>query len=167
MFTTERLEIAPLTAADAPRLFESLRSHELYRYVPDTPPVSVEALAERYAALAAGAPPGSDERWYNWVASLRADGTPVGTLQATVRPATRAASIAYVLLPGSWGRGYATEGVGRMLEHLAAIGEAERFVAEIDARNERSIAVVERLGFRFSHEEPTREGVDRVYDRSA
>lgn len=47
----------------------------------------------------------------------------------------------------SWGRGYATVAARAALERARAAG-ISRVVAMVDARNERSIAVTERLGMR-------------------
>jgi [ribosomal protein S5]-alanine N-acetyltransferase len=52
----------------------------------------------------------------------------------------------YSLTPGSWGQGYATEAARAVLDHaLGPLGLPE-VLAEVDAGNTASIAVVERLG---------------------
>jgi [ribosomal protein S5]-alanine N-acetyltransferase len=52
----------------------------------------------------------------------------------------------YSLAPGSWGQGYATEAARAVLDHaLGPLGLPE-VLAEVDAGNAASIAVVERLG---------------------
>ncbi|MFH8518934.1 GNAT family N-acetyltransferase [Streptomyces gelaticus] len=64
----------------------------------------------------------------------RADFGPVGEIE-----------IGWRLARPAWGRGYATTAARLTLERLRAAG-VERVVAAIDAGNERSIAVAERLG---------------------
>jgi RimJ/RimL family protein N-acetyltransferase len=50
------------------------------------------------------------------------------------------------LTPASWGRGYATEAARAVLDHaLGPLGLPE-VLAEVDAGNTASTAVVERLG---------------------
>jgi RimJ/RimL family protein N-acetyltransferase len=67
-------------------------------------------------------------------------------VQATVR-ADGSAAVAYVLSPGAWGRGYATEaltGLGAWLERAWGVTTLD---ATVDRRNRRSIALLERHGF--------------------
>jgi ribosomal-protein-alanine N-acetyltransferase len=54
--------------------------------------------------------------------------------------------IFYSLAPASWGKGYATEAARAVLDHaLGPLGLLE-VLAEVDAGNTASIAVIERLG---------------------
>ena len=54
--------------------------------------------------------------------------------------------IFYSLAPGSWGKGYATEAAGAVLDYaLGPLGLPE-VLAEIDEGNTASMAVIERLG---------------------
>jgi [ribosomal protein S5]-alanine N-acetyltransferase len=54
--------------------------------------------------------------------------------------------IFYSLAPASWGKGYATEAARAVVEHaLGPLGLPE-VLAEVDAGNTASVAVVERLG---------------------
>jgi [ribosomal protein S5]-alanine N-acetyltransferase len=146
MTRTTRLRIERLVPAHAAVLFEDLCEPALYTFIPDDPPVSVEALAARYERLAAGAPPDRSEAWRNWTMFDAADGRPVGTLQATIYP-DGCASIAYLVVVRRWREGFAREGVAWMLDHLVANG-VTRFDANIDTRNAASIGLVESLGFR-------------------
>lgn len=142
--TTARLVLEPLVVAHAPRLFATLSDPAIHRYIDETPPVSVDALAERYARLERRAPPGGGARWLNWVL-VDADGSCVGYVQATVEDGI--AWVAWVLGSRWWGRGLATEAVTAMLDHLAAGPDVARFLATVDAGNARSIRLLERLGF--------------------
>ncbi|MEV6399697.1 GNAT family N-acetyltransferase [Streptomyces sp. NPDC051907] len=53
--------------------------------------------------------------------------------------------IGWRLTRAAWGKGYATAAARTTLERVRAAG-VERVVAMVDARNARSIAVIERLG---------------------
>jgi ribosomal-protein-alanine N-acetyltransferase len=54
--------------------------------------------------------------------------------------------IFYSLMPGSWGKGYATEAARAVVEHaLGPLGLPE-VLAEVDEGNAASVAVVKRLG---------------------
>ena len=151
---TERLSIAPLRAAHAPLLFPHLADPRQYAYVPDAARASVAELWQRFADLERGAPPGSGERWLNWVVSLRAHGAPIGTLQATVMPASGRAWIGYALFTHAWGLGYATEGCAWLVAELARHHAVRELLASVDTRNAKSIALLERLGFERVATEP-------------
>ncbi|MDE2571141.1 MAG: GNAT family N-acetyltransferase [bacterium] len=130
----------------ARELFADLRDPRIYAFMPDDPPLSVEALALRYVIWERRQSPDGRERWLNWVVRLAHGGEPVGLLQATV-PTRGAALVAYLLFPRRWGKGYAREGVRRVLELLFVEYGVERVAASIDTRNDRSIALVRSLGF--------------------
>jgi ribosomal-protein-alanine N-acetyltransferase len=142
---TPRLLLEPLIEAHAAELFAGLCAPELYAHLDETPPISATALAARYRFLEARRSPGGDEAWLNWALRERASGALVGTVQATVRE--RESEIAYVLLRGAWGRGLASEAVAALLALLHADFAAHEFVAHVDPRNSRSVALLERLGF--------------------
>jgi RimJ/RimL family protein N-acetyltransferase len=136
------LAFEPLAEHHAARVFGELQAAELYAYIPEQPPSSVDALAARYARLAAGGPTG--ELWRNWIA-LDGD-VPVGTLQATVYGDGRA-DVAWVIFPRYWRRGYGTASAAWMLEQLAAHDGVTRFEATIDPRNTASLRLAAKLGF--------------------
>ncbi|MGZ3675328.1 MAG: GNAT family N-acetyltransferase [Ktedonobacterales bacterium] len=144
--TTTRLLLEPLVAAHAPDLFPLLQDDRLYTYIPQEPPLSVDALAARYRRLAARRSPDGQHIWLNWVARLQAAQMYVGTFEATIEP-DRTALLAYMIFPPHQGKGYAREGSTAVLEHLVRDYGVRLVAAEIDTRNGASIGVVEALGF--------------------
>jgi ribosomal-protein-alanine N-acetyltransferase len=144
--TTARLELEPLAGDHAERLWEGLRDERLYEFLDEEPPVSLAALRERYEVLARGRSRDGREIWLNWAVRVRDLDRYAGYVQATVTPPD-VASIAYVLFPEFWGKGYAREAVEAMNAHLAAHYGARDLRATVDVRNARSIALLERLGF--------------------
>jgi RimJ/RimL family protein N-acetyltransferase len=80
----------------------------------------------------------------NWVVR-NGEGHVVGYVQATV--AAPDAWVAYVLGRPYWGHGYATAATRLMMQHLGAMLGVRRFLATVDRRNARSLAVLGRLGF--------------------
>jgi RimJ/RimL family protein N-acetyltransferase len=139
-----RLALEPLRAEHAARLFPLLADPRLYVYVDDEARASVALLAARFAELARGAPAGSNETWLNWVIWRRAGGAAIGTLQATLESDGRA-WIGYLLTPSAWGQGFATEACHWLITDLAQRHGAREILASVDARNARSIALLERL----------------------
>ena len=144
--TTRRLQIQPLRREHAPALFAALSHARIYDYLCESAPHSVQALMRRYRRLERGAPPGAGESWLNWAVRLRHASIYIGTLQATVTHG-RAASVAYVVAPRFWGRGYAVEACRWLIDHLAHRHRVVEFHATVDARNERSWRLLQRLSF--------------------
>ena len=143
---TPRLLLEPLVADHAAALFESLRPPDLYSYIPQDPPSSLEALKIRYAALSTRHSPDGQEDWLNWALRQHATAIYVGTVQATVH-ADHTALLAYMIFPAFWRQGYAREGCARVLTHLFEDYRVSRVAAEIDTRNAASIQLIEALGF--------------------
>ena len=143
---TPRLRLEPIEPRHAAILFQGLQGERLYEFIADTPPKSVEALSERYARLASRRSPDGRERWLNWAIFCQETERYIGYVQATIAP-RGAALIAYVLFEEHWGHGYAGEAVARMIEHLVAAYHVSELCASVDVRNQRSIALLDRLGF--------------------
>jgi RimJ/RimL family protein N-acetyltransferase len=143
---TARLLLEPLATHQAALLFEALQAAELYTFIPQDPPSSLDALTARYAVLASRRSPDGQEIWLNWVLRLHDTGVYVGTVQATLR-ADHTALLAYMVFPPFWGKGYAREGCDAVLAHLFERYRVSRVAAEIDTRNAASIHLIEALGF--------------------
>ena len=82
----------------------------------------------------------------NWSIWARDEARYVGFVQATLLP-DRPAQIAYRLVRDAWGKGYAREAATAMLAHVRIAWDVSEFIATVDARNKRSIATLEALGF--------------------
>lgn len=124
-------------------MFEVLRDPLIYPYLDFPPPPSLEHVQRVYAQLEHRRSPDGREIWLNWIVIRDA---PIGFVQATIRGED--ADVAYVLGSAHWGHGYAFEAMTAMLEHLAASYGVRRFFATVEEENERSIRLLERLGFR-------------------
>ena len=142
--TTERLALEPLTATHAAEMYDVLRDPALYDHLDYGPPASPDALRSVYRELEPRLSPDGSQLWLNWVVRLGADA--LGFVQATVEGED--AWVAYVLARAAWGRGYASEATGAVLEHLRTAYGVRRFLAVTEVANERSIALLTRLGFR-------------------
>jgi ribosomal-protein-alanine N-acetyltransferase len=143
---TQRLDLEPLNEAHADALWAPLADSRLYAHVPQDPPLSLDALRERFGLLSARRSPHGDQLWLNWVMRERGAGPYRGRLQATVSP-DALALIAYEVFPPHWGRGFAIEGCRRMIEWLVDELGVQQFVAEVDSLNAASLRLLDRLGF--------------------
>lgn len=152
--TTGRLVLEPLVAGHAEALFVVLSEPELYAHLDHGPPPSLEHLRGVYEQLEARVSPDGTQLWLNWAIRPRG-GAPIGFVQATVSGAD--AWVAYVLARERWGRGFASEAVGAMIDHLRSACGVRRFLATTERRNDRSVRLLRRLGFRAAGEAELRE----------
>ena len=137
--------LEPRTAAHAEAMFAVLADPALYEFVEETPPLSVEALRDRFARSESRQSPDGTEHWLNWVVR-GASREVAGYVQATVE-ANLDTNVAYMFGKAHWGRGLATQAVARMLDVVAAEFGVTRFFIVAERANPRSIHVAERLGF--------------------
>ena len=143
---TPRLLLEPILPAHAPVLYERMQEVQLYRFIPQDPPASPQALEDRYGFLSARRSPDGREAWLNWAVREKRSHDYVGTLEATVEEDPRA-YIAYMIFVPYQRRGFAAEACGRLVEHLFEDYRVSVVAAEIDTRNVASITLVETLGF--------------------
>jgi RimJ/RimL family protein N-acetyltransferase len=147
---TPELTLEPLCTSHAEAMFELLRDEAIYRYLDYSAPPSVQHLRDVYARLEARMSPDRSDAWLNWV--IRPSGQPlVGYVQATVS-SSRSAHVAYILASKYWGHGYAHRAMLAMLEYLASDYDVERCRATVEVENQRSVRLLERLGFQLANE---------------
>lgn len=139
------LVLEPLVVGHAQEMFDILSEPELYRYLDYPPPPSVEHLRGVYARIESRKSTDGTQHWLNWL--VHPQGQPaVGYVQATVR-SDRTAWVGFVFSSKHWGRGYATRATQAVLDHVAFEYEVWRFLATVEVENQRSIRLLERLGF--------------------
>jgi ribosomal-protein-alanine N-acetyltransferase len=144
--SAERVRLRWLTATDIPALYAIFGDAEVTRYwgfatLPDL------AAAE---ALLAEIHRGFHQRTlFQWGVETIGTGEVVGTCTlAALDAANRRADLGFALGRAFWGRGYMTEILPPLLRFAFADLALHRVTADADPRNERSIRILERLGFR-------------------
>jgi ribosomal-protein-alanine N-acetyltransferase len=154
---TERLELRPLTPADAPAMaayaadpeLSALMTWEPHRSAADSL-AFIEGLV--LPAYAKGVPRA-------WGICLGAGGPLIGSMGLDwVSEPNRCMSLGYVLARAQWGKGYATE-AGRAVVAWAfpALG-LERLQADCSTENASSAKVLKKIGLKY-------EGTLRAYAR--
>ena len=137
--------LEPRTAAHAEALFAVLAEPALYEFIEEDPPVSIEALRQKFARSESRRSPDGSEQWLNWV--VRDEALHVaGYVQATVA-ADLQTYIAYLFGSAFWGRGIASAAVAQMLDIVAAEFGVSTFFVVAERSNGRSVRLAERLGF--------------------
>jgi len=153
LLETARLILEPVTAAHADESWAGLDDERMWTFYPELRPRSLEHLRTIYERRAQGSADES-EIWLNFVCRCRDSGELVGEVQATIVPAAQASYVAYGVFTKQQGKGYGREAVRALIDHVAQTYAIRRFWAEIDTKNERSIALIESLRFeqRETHE---------------
>lgn len=147
---TRRMVLEPIRVSHAGLVYEYLFDERLYRFIPQTPPESLQALEDRYEFLSSRVSPDGREVWLNWAMRERgSDDSYVGLMEATVceEGAAAVAYIVYMIFVPFQRRGFASEGCERIVRHLFEEYEVEVVAAEIGTRNAASVSLVESLGF--------------------
>ena len=140
---TERLVLRPFELDDADAFVDAWASEEWTSLLLSRP----MNRAEVHAMVRRRTEPGDGQ--FFGLAVVTHDGTVVGDsmlhLQGT---GLSEAEIGWTILPEHAGRGYATEAARAVLEMAFDHFGLRRVVANLDARNDRSAALCERLGMR-------------------
>jgi ribosomal-protein-alanine N-acetyltransferase len=144
-FTTARLKLDSLTAADAPALYALLRNPEVTRYL------SIDALASEQEAadlLALHARECAEWDEMRWAMRRAHDGHLIGTISLNGgHSALRRAEVGYVVAREQWRQGYAREAIKAVLAYAFGPLQLNRVEALVYAENEPSRALLRSLGF--------------------
>jgi RimJ/RimL family protein N-acetyltransferase len=141
-----RLLVRRFGDADAPALAEYRSEPEVARYQSWDAPFSLEAARSLIADFASA--DADTPGWFQWaVERVDAPGI-VGDIGVNLLEDGKQAMIGYTIAPAFQGRGYGTEVIARIADHLLVEKELHRLSAECDTRNEASVRLLERLGFR-------------------
>jgi RimJ/RimL family protein N-acetyltransferase len=97
---------------------------------------------------------GAAARRPSWWIVRVSDRTVVGTLIAAWDGSDDEVETSYSIVREHWGRGYATEAVGLLVEHAFASPLVRRVRAYCDEENEASARVLEKAGFRLDAHVP-------------
>ena len=147
---TSRLQLRELTPADAPFIRRLLNEPSFLRFIGDRG-VRNEADAVNY--LLRG-PMASYARHGHGLlrVGLRADDTPVGICGLVQRDTLPQPDIGFAFLPEHWSRGFAFEAADAALRHGRDALGLDEVLAIVSPGNDRSVALLERLGLRFEQE---------------
>lgn len=157
-FQTARLQARPVTLRDQ-AVFERLWADEQVGRTLG----GVRRSGEVRANLAASVEHWSRHRFGRWL--LHDDGQVVGTVKlARCEIAGRPeVELGYALFPACWGAGYATEAAVGALAYGRAVVGLREVVAFALTSNMASLAVMQRLGFRYEMDMELPAGPHALY----
>jgi RimJ/RimL family protein N-acetyltransferase len=142
---TARVSLRQLTAADTADIFAIFSDPEVMRYWdhgPMTKPSDASAYIEQiHDGL-------RRRQLFQWGVSDASAGRIVGTCTLThLSAAHQRGEIGFALARSHWGRGIAAEAVTTVVAFAFERLDLHRLEADADPRNDRSLRLLERLGF--------------------
>jgi RimJ/RimL family protein N-acetyltransferase len=144
---TERLVLRHFTAGDAEFIARLVNEPSFLKFIGDR---GVRTLDDARAYILNG-PVASYERFgfgLNRV-ELKESGVPIGMCGLLKRDSLEDPDIGYAFLPEFWSRGYAGESAAAVLSLARQTFGLKRLLAVVNADNESSIRLLERIGFRY------------------
>ena len=145
---TQRLVLRAFEADDFEPLLAIHSDPVAVRYVP-YPPRDRAALAPVLDRKRGNAELQVDGDMLELAAILRDTGTLVGDLLIALRSVEhQMVEVGYIFSPAYAGQGLATESVRALIDLAFGPLGARRVIARVDARNDRSLALLDRLGLR-------------------
>jgi RimJ/RimL family protein N-acetyltransferase len=146
---TERLLLRTMTGADVDDIHAYQSREDVCRYLMFEPR-SREEVSERVARYATAVSLGGDgDYWQLAVERASEPGRVIGDVYFTIKSVANAtAEIGWTLHPDFRGQGYMTEAARAVLELAFTELRLHRVTAELDPRNDGSVALCRRLGLR-------------------
>ena len=142
-FGSKLLTFEHIAQIHAAKLYEALRDPSVHQFINSKDFLTQRSVFDFIARVTQGPERDSGDRWLN-VACFLGDEV-IGLVQATVHGDW--AEIAFLFDPTFQGKGYATEAVSWMIDHLRDTPNIREFWATTVPRNERAIALLIRTGF--------------------
>jgi ribosomal-protein-alanine N-acetyltransferase len=98
-----------------------------------------------------------------WLVRLKESEASVGIITFIKRETLEYPDLGFAFLPEFEGKGYAFEASKEVLDKLAAAKTYKRILATTIPENQRSISLLEKLGFKFDHDMRDEKEVLRIY----
>ena len=142
----ERVSLRWLIEDDRLEIFEIFSHPEVVRFWSEPAQVesqeALDLIKETHELFRA-------HRLYQWGIALKDTGRIIGTCTlAGLDRQNRRAEIGFALAFDCWGSGYMTESLGALLRFAFEDLHLHRIEADVDPRNETTLRLLERLGFR-------------------
>jgi RimJ/RimL family protein N-acetyltransferase len=142
---TARLRLRPFSEADLDGIFALQSNSQVLRYW-DSPPWKKRWQAERFIGVCRQME--QDGTGARLAIERLEDNAFIGWCSLSKwNPEYRSAKLGYCLDEIAWGRGYATEAAGALLQWAFVSLDLNRVQSETDTRNVASCRVLEKLGF--------------------
>jgi len=144
---TDRLVLRRLSAEDGEFVLQLLNEPSWLRFIGDR---GVRTVDDARDYILTG-PVAMYERvgFGLYVTELKVDGAPIGLCGLIKRDGLEDVDIGFAFFPRFWGKGYAYESASAVMAYGRSVLGLDRIVAITSLDNDRSIALLQKLGFRF------------------
>lgn len=144
---TGRLMLEPITYGHAPALFPILHDPRTQQWNPSPRATTLDELRQEYADAEDGHPdPSRLGAGLTWAVRLADPHRYVGKIDVTVATTRWAINVGYIIAPGHWGHGYATEALQAVVDYLWTL-KVKGCIAYVRPGNVASCRVLQRVGF--------------------
>lgn len=143
---TERLRLRKLLVDDAEFIFRLLNEPSFIQNIGDK---GVRTIDDARLYILNGPMASYQKFGFGlWLVETKDSAEPVGICGLLKRDQLEDIDIGYALLPRFFGKGYAVESVSGVMDYAKTLGFS-RVVAIVNADNQSSIRVLEKVGFEF------------------
>jgi RimJ/RimL family protein N-acetyltransferase len=147
VLTTSRLALRELGEDDAPFILELLNDPSFIRNIGDR---NVRTLEDARGYIRNGPQASYSQHGFGlWLVERTDDRVPIGMCGLLKRDALDAPDIGFAYLPAVHGKGYGFEAARAVLDHARDTLHLSRVLAIVNADNEPSARLLEKLGMRF------------------
>jgi RimJ/RimL family protein N-acetyltransferase len=143
---TPRVDLRELSLDDADYILELLNEPAFIRFIGDK---GVRNLSDARDYLTQGPIESYVRNGFGLYAACLRDGTPMGMCGLVKREGLDDPDIGFAFLSRYWSKGYAVESAGAVLAYGVEELRLPRIVAIASPDNWSSIAVLEKIGFKF------------------
>lgn len=160
-FTTDRLNIRPLVLSDKQMVFELLNSQSWIKYIGDRNIKSLED-SESYIKTII-----ENKNYHYHVIELMPEQIPIGIITFLYRNRQDFPDLGFAILPDYEGRGYAYEACKGYIDKLIINNVSNKILGITLVDNEKSIKLLEKLGFKFAYIKHDNQKQLSVYELNA
>lgn len=147
MLQTARVRLRTMASSDAAFYLHLVNDPSWLRFIGDK---GIHSLDDARSAIETGPLESQRVNGFSlYAVELRADGTPLGICGLVRRETLPDVDLGYAFLPAHCGQGYAREAAAAVLAHATEDLGMSRLLAIVSPDNERSIRLLDALGFRF------------------
>ena len=144
-FDSERVHFRGINETDAPEIVEWRSDPSVYRFFRAAHRITLDEHLSWYRNNYL-----TDESRYDWMLIDSAAGLKLGVFGAVRKG--NSAEVNYILSPCARHKGYAVEGLSRIIQYVRDKWHTDIIIAEIHRDNAPSIALAERTGFTLESE---------------
>jgi len=144
---TNRLRLRLISADDAGFVLRLLNEPSFIQNIGDR---NVRTLDDALAYIAKGPAASYEKHGFGlWLVETKESSDPIGMCGLLKRDVLEDVDIGYALVPEFWAQGYALESASAVLSYANTKLGLKRVAAVVNAENQSSIRLLEKMGFKF------------------